>query len=112
MTDALRELSTRECYARVYEYVRNQPRERRQGARAWLPHPSLASDADEDFVLGEVIYGALEWSYCDADECGVTMSEYARHGLQARHGPGFLHSDAFAESCRQSALRWRCALSG
>lgn len=104
MREELRGLTARDCYARVHAYLRSQTRDVRRGAASWLPHPAEASDADVDFVLGEVIFGGLEHFFTSADAHGVRLSEYARHGLEARYGGSFLLSGSFRASCRSSSL--------
>lgn len=104
MREELRGLTARDCYARVHEYLRAQARDPRRGPASWLPDPARATDADVDFVLGEVIFGGLEHFFTAADLHGVKLSEYARHALETRYGGSFLLSGSFRASCRSSAL--------
>jgi hypothetical protein len=104
MREELRGLTARDCYARVYAYLRSQARDARRGPASWLPDPDCASDADVDFVLGEVIFGGLEHFFTAADRHGVKLSEYARHALETRYGGSFLLSGSFRASCRSSTL--------
>ena len=104
MREELKGLTARDCYARIYAFLRSMSPDGRRGAASWLPDPARASDADVDFVLGEVIFGGLEHFFTSADPHGVKLSEYARHGLEARYGGSFLLSGSFRSSCRASAL--------
>ena len=104
MRDELKGLTARECYARIWAFLRSSSRNARRGAASWLPDPARASDSDVDFVLGEVIFGGLEHFFTTADPHGVKLSEYARQGLEARYGGSFLLSGSFRSSCRASSL--------
>lgn len=104
LREELRGLTARDCYARVHAYLRAQARDVRRGAASWLPDPDRATDADIDFVLGELIFGGIDHFFTSADAHGVKLSEYARHGLEMRYGGSFLLSGSFRTSCRSSAL--------
>jgi hypothetical protein len=68
-----------------------------------LPQPDKASQADMDFVFGEVIFGSMEWAYHDTDEEGVKMAAYAHFAVNAEYPKGF-QDVRFRESRKSSRL--------
>lgn len=112
-----REMSTKECYERIYDWHKKYGKKRvkekygRDDAysRAYLdligklPPPAKATQADMDFIFGEVISMLMEWSYHEEDEHGVKIAAYAHFALNKKYANGF-HDEKFRKSREASKL--------
>ncbi len=112
-----KELSIKECYKRIYEWHKKYGKRRIKEkyklddaySRAYLdlvdvlPLPSEATQADMDFIFGEVISMLMEWSYGEEDENGIKIAEYAHLALNKQYINGF-HDEKFRKSREGSKL--------
>jgi hypothetical protein len=98
-----KEMSIKQCYERIYEWHKKYGKEIVKEKYRWddayrraywdlvdvLPHPDEATQADMDFVFGEVIAGLMEWSYHEEDANGIKMAAYAYFALNKQYPAGF-----------------------
>ena len=94
----LMKLSRRQAYNRIRSWLMAHAAGDLVSA---LPPSKTVSDADMDFVFGEVIFGRFEEFYIEKDEAGIKLSEYANHGVSKKYGKG-IHEDAFTASRHRS----------
>jgi len=110
-------MTVKDCYQRIYEwhkkYGKTKVKEIYSRDDAYskayldlvdaLPSPDEATQADMDFVFGEVIFMLMEWSYHQEDEYGIKISTYAHFALEKQYVHG-LYDDQFRESRKESML--------